>query len=114
MARRTWGRVRHRFAGVHCWADAPDGPHAHLRNPHRHEFHVAVDFQQFHDDREIEYLTFKDWLESVLAAWPLNLGGRSCEMMAAHIHKACEAQWGAMRDYRVEVSEDGENGAIVE
>jgi len=99
---------------MHCWPGAPEGKHEHLRNPHRHEFHVTVDFQQFHDDRDIEFLAFKDWLGRFLEEWSFDLGHQSCEMMAACIYNEVQGCWGTTRDYRVEVSEDGENGALVE
>jgi hypothetical protein len=112
--RKTWAVVRTRFKGIHCWPSAPNGAYEFLRNPHRHEFHVTVWIEQFHDDRDIEYLEFKDWLDGNIKAG--NLDHLSCEMMARRIIEQVELEYSKnqARSIRVEVSEDGENGALIE
>jgi len=107
-----WGTVSHQFPALHCWPDAPDGPHEHLRNPHRHLFHVRIWIEQFHDERDVEYLEFKDWLSSVCT--DRDMGRRSCERMAMDLRDLTRARWGEKRRVRVEVTEDGENGALIE
>jgi len=101
------------FTGIHCWANAPMFKHAHLRNPHRHLFHVKVYIQQKHDDRDIEFLGFKDRLDQHIQLWPFDLGSRSCEMMARDLMNWIRLNY-TDRYVAVEVSEDGENGARVE
>lgn len=109
-----FARVVHRFAGVHNWPGAPEaGVHGYLRHPHRHLFHVSVWIEQTHDDREIEYLEFRDWLRGLYSDGA-DLGAKSCEMIANEIRRAARSRWGAMRTVRVEVLEDGENGAYIE
>ena len=107
----TWAKVTHRFSGVHSWPEAA-GPHAYLVHPHRHEFHVTVWVEQFHDDRDVEYLLFKDWLREMCTGGDMQ--GRSCEMMARSLRVSTKARWGDHRRVRVEVTEDGENGALIE
>lgn len=109
-----YARVRTTFSGLHCWPDAPSGKHEHLRNLHRHLFHVSVFIEQKHDDRDIEFLDFKDKLNEELVSWPFILGSKSCEMMASDIIVWVHANYSSERKVTVEVSEDGENGARVE
>jgi len=106
-----WAKVTTTFKGLHHWATCPAGHvHEHLRNPHRHLFHVAVWIEQAHDDRDIEYLEFKDWLDLLCTAKLSE--GRSCEMMCAELHKQIAVRYA--RRMKIEVTEDGENGALVE
>ena len=36
-----------------------------LGYPHRHMFHFRVEIEVFHDDRDIEFIQFKRWLEEL-------------------------------------------------
>jgi hypothetical protein len=109
----AWAIIRTRFIGMHHWPTAPEGRHVHLRNPHRHEFHVEVWVEQEHDDRDVEYLDAKDRIDAFIADWPFDLGHKSCEMMAREILSWLPDAFG-LRVYRCGVFEDGENGAMVE
>ena len=80
-----------------------------LATPHRHIFHFRVEMQVFHDDRDVEFIQLKRWLESWYADGTLSLDYKSCEMMAKDLHKMCNLAW-PERDYVIDVSEDGENG----
>lgn len=113
MTEKTFAVIRATFMAAHCWPAAPDGKHEHLRNPHRHVFHVELQVLQFHDDREIEYFEAKDLLTEHLRALPFSLGSKSCEMIAADLIVWTHSVWGN-RPVRCLVSEDGENGALVE
>jgi hypothetical protein len=81
---------------------------AFLRERHRHVFHVRGELEVTHTDREVEFILLKRELERVIAS----INGEttlewSCEHWALYL-------LGALQLDRVEVSEDGENGAIVE
>lgn len=114
--RKTWAKVTFRFNGTHCWPEAPETVHW-LRNKHRHVFHVTVWVEQFHSQRDVEYTLLKRALE---APYPDDLGTWSCEILAEKILEITEAFCEKMfpaarhRDIKVEVLEDGENGALVE
>lgn len=105
-------KVQTRFEFEHCWPDAPDGV-AFLRNLHRHEFHVCVVMEVDHDDRELEFILVKrdldNQIEDSKQLWPTSA---SCEQMAFWIGGYLLGKYGE-RHITVEVSEDGENGAIV-
>ena len=95
-----------RFIGFHKWPEAPLSL-SYLRQMHRHEFHVKLICKVTHDNRDIEFLTLKERLDSQLECrnWP---DESSCEMMCKYI-----AEWFKDDVVQVEVSEDGENGAIL-
>ena len=109
MDTRIW--ITTQFEGIHAWPDAPEEV-SFLSCPHRHMFHVKVEVSVTHDDREIEFILFKRWLDGVLSERYDEMA-KSCEMMAKEIIELVREEWGD-RSIVVEVSEDGENGARVE
>jgi hypothetical protein len=80
--------------------------------PHRHMFHFRVEMEVFHDDRDVEFIQAKRWMESWYADGTLALDYKSCEMMAKELYMKCINMW-PDRDYAIEVSEDGENGCRI-
>jgi len=110
----TFINVNLRVEGFHKYDKAPDNVDF-LRSLHRHMFHINVCIQVFHDDREIEFITFKRWLErEIKEKFDLHSLG-SCEMFAKSIYELiCKKKYSIQRKMKIEVSEDGENGAIVE
>ena len=101
-----------RFQGLHCW---PEAPHlvSYLQNLHRHEFHVTVKCIVT-KDRGIEFITLKEnvdeYIPKLAKNWPVSV---SCEMMAKSIGDALKYSAADYPVISVEVSEDGENGAVV-
>jgi len=97
------------FEALHCWPDADKVPAvAYLRYPHRHLFHGRAEWDVSHHDREREFILAKGQCEAAVDAFrqlPAAMNW-SCEKWATEILLAVDA-------VRVEVSEDGENGAIV-
>lgn len=106
-----WASVKWEDEILHRWPNAPDQVHF-LRNLHRHKFYFSVDIQQFGDDRDIEYLMFRQELgfHFMGRAWPESV---SCEQMAIAIKLWVEARYPG-RMVRVSVFEDGENGCKLE
>jgi hypothetical protein len=105
--------------GIHCYPQAGVDPAladvSFLANPHRHMFHFNVKIEVFHNDRDLEFIQVKRWLESLYAEKILQLDYFSCEMMADQLiqqiwDKYCVS---AARDIFITVSEDGENGALI-
>ena len=99
---------------IHSYPDAPEEV-SFLREPHRHMLHIRTDIQVFNDDRELEFILVKRDLDQFATTLDLTVPStRSCETIARaflnHIHE----EWGIRRDVRISVSEDGENGAILE
>ena len=81
-----------------------------LGYPHRHIFHFKVEIQVFHDDRDIEFIQFKRWLENLYATGTLELDYKSCEMICDDLAKQINNKY-PNRKLNITVSEDNENGA---
>ena len=88
---------------------------------HRHIFKFRVQIEVFTDDRDIEFIQFKRWLQRVYdmasdsggeddVTEMLNLDFKSCEMIADELAAKILHKYPG-RDLVIDVSEDGENGA---
>ena len=83
-----------------------------LGTPHRHIFHFNVAIEVFHNDRDIEFIQFKRWLENLYKGGTLELNYKSCEMISDDLYMQISTRY-PDRDIEVTVSEDGENGATI-
>lgn len=83
-----------------------------LGYPHRHIFHFKVWIGVTHNDRDIEFIQFKRWLENLYSGGALQLDFKSCEMMSDDLHDAISSRYPG-REVWIEVSEDGENGSFI-
>jgi tRNA isopentenyl-2-thiomethyl-A-37 hydroxylase MiaE len=68
----------------------------------------------FHNDRDLEFIQFKRWCESLYNSdnSVLSLDHKSCEMMADDLYIQIAQRYPG-RVVHIEVSEDGENGALI-
>ncbi len=119
MKKYIW--VTFKKEGIHKYPAALDDPAlatgdeydvSFLGYPHRHIFHFKVSIEVFHDDRDIEFIQFKRWMERLYSEGTLKLDYRSCEMMAEDLYEKIANKY-AGRDVKIEVSEDGENGCEI-
>lgn len=99
--------------GVHCWPNCNLSECEYLKNLHRHQFHISAFKEVTHDDRDIEFIQFGHELRNYLTTRffdqslkLLNFGSNSCEHIA-------DMLFSEFHLLRCEVSEDGENGAVV-
>ena len=83
-----------------------------LGYPHRHIFHFKVWISVTHDNRDIEFIQFKRWLEKLYAEGTLQLDYKSCEMMSGDLFDTISNKY-PDREVWIEVSEDGENGSLI-
>lgn len=83
-----------------------------LGYPHRHIFHFRVWISVVHNDRDIEFIQFKRWLENLYATGTVQLDYKSCEMMAEDLYQQISTKYPG-RSVWIEVSEDGENGTFI-
>ena len=113
--------VTFRKEGVHLYPAAATDPKlktgdeydvSFLGYPHRHIFHFKVYIQVFHDDRDIEFIQFKRWLENLYNQGTLELNHKSCEMIAEDLYAQISAKHPG-REVWIDVSEDGENGTHI-
>ena len=84
-----------------------------LASPHRHIFKFKVHIEVKHNDRDIEFIQFKRWMENLYAGDVLDLNSKSCEMIADDLYVQISVKYPG-RDVIIEVSEDGENGCSIE
>lgn len=117
--RQIW--VTFQKEGVHLYPAAKDDPAlatggwddvSFLGVAHRHIFHFRVAIDVFHDDRDIEFIQFKRWLESLYASDILELNHRSCEMIAEELAQEIHNKYPG-RSITISVAEDNENGATM-
>jgi len=117
--RKIW--VTFRKEGIHMYPAAADDPAlatgdeydvSFLGVPHRHIFHFRVWIDVFHNDRDIEFIQFKRWLEKLYAGGTLELNFKSCEMISDDLYLQIAARY-PDRAVWIEVAEDGENGALI-
>ena len=107
--------------GIHKYPAALDDPKlatgdeydvSFLGYPHRHIFHFKVAIEVFHDDRDIEFIQFKRWLEKLYQEKTLELDYKSCEMISDDLYTQINEKYPG-REVHIDVSEDGENGAHI-
>ena len=79
---------------------------------HRHIFHFRVSIEVFHNDRDIEFIQFKRWLEKLYNDDVLELNHKSCEMIADGLYLQIADRYPG-RAVTIDVSEDGENGCTI-
>jgi hypothetical protein len=113
--------VQFQKEGIHCYPAAATDPAlatgdeydvSFLGSPHRHIFHFRVWIDVVHNDRDIEFIQFKRWLEHLYRDSVLQLDYKSCEMMSDDLYLQI-AQKYPDRAVWIEVAEDGENGALI-
>ena len=113
--------VTFRKEGIHKYPAAASDPMlatndeydvSFLGVPHRHIFHFRVAIDVFHNDRDIEFIQFKRWLENLYAGGTLELNFKSCEMIADDLYIQIAGRYPG-RAVEIEVSEDGENGCSI-
>ena len=103
--------VNTRFEGCHRWPEAPSEV-GFLKDLHRHEFHVKLSIKVTHNDRDIEFIMLKRWLDDYInTSIDFMPDTKSCEDMASKIIEGACLKWGDTRDMICTVSEDGENGS---
>lgn len=124
--RKIW--VTFRREGVHKYPAALTDPQlatgdqydvSFLGYPHRHIFHFRVWIDVFHNDRDIEFIQFKRWLENLYSGTGpnnqdkvLDLDFKSCEMIADDLYLQIANRYPG-RAVWIEVAEDGENGCLI-
>ena len=117
--RKIW--VTFRKEGIHKYPAAATDPAlatgdeydvSFLGVPHRHIFHFRIWIDVFHNDRDIEFIQFKRWLENLYKDGILQLDFKSCEMISDDLYTQIAARY-PDRAVWIEVAEDGENGALI-
>jgi hypothetical protein len=119
--RQIW--VTFRREGIHYYPAALTDPLlatgdkydvSFLGHPHRHIFHFRIGIDVFHNDRDIEFIQFKRWIQELYSGnqATLQLDYKSCEMIADDLYIQIANRY-PNRNVVIEVSEDGENGCLI-
>jgi len=108
--------------GVHKYPGADTDPKlatggwddvSFLGVPHRHIFHFRVCIEVFHNDRDIEFIQFKRWLERLYSEeGVVQLDYKSCEMIADELYTHIAERYPG-RSVTISVAEDNENGCQI-
>ena len=115
-ARVIW--VTFQKEGIHKYPAALEDPKladvSFLGFPHRHIFHFRVWIDVFHNDRDVEFIQFKRWLEALYSGDQgiLSLDYKSCEMISDDLYLQIAQRYPG-RAVWIEVAEDGENGCLI-
>ena len=114
--------------GIHKYPGADTDPRyatgdwddvSFLGYPHRHTFYFRVWIEVFHNDRDIEFIQFKRWLERRYTSVEkgledaLQLDYKSCEMIADDLAQVIQKKFPG-RWLKISVAEDDENGCEIE
>jgi hypothetical protein len=120
----TYIFVRFQKEGIHKYPEALSNPKlatggdddvSFLGYPHRHMFHFDVRVEVFHNNRDLEFIQEKRYMESLYAQGTLALDYKSCEMMADDLYAILAKRYSDEgRRIVIQVSEDGENGCYIE
>ena len=86
---------------------------SHLGYRHMHYFYFKVWVAVSHNDRDIEFIQLRRWIESLYDTGALELQNRSCEMMCDELHQIISARF-PRTEIRIDISEDNINGSYVE
>ena len=114
--RQIW--VTFQKEGIHKYPAALENPLledvSFLGYPHRHIFPFRVSIEIYHNDRDIEFIQFKRWLESLYSGQQncLRLDYKSCEMIADDLYLRIADRY-PNRNVVISVSEDDENGCEI-
>jgi hypothetical protein len=114
--RQIW--VTFQKEGIHKYPAALEEPKlqdvSFLGYPHRHIFHFRVSIDVWHNDRDIEFIQFKRYLEALYSGEQncLSLDYKSCEMIADDLYLRIADRY-PNRNVIINVSEDNENGCEI-
>ena len=109
--KRIWAVVSTSFEGIHKYPDAPKSV-SFLRHPHRHIFHLKIYIEQFHNDRDVEFIIFKRFVNKIIKDEDFPKSA-SCEMMSDFIYEEIIKKY-PERKIKIEIFEDQENGSQIE
>lgn len=120
--KKTFVYVSIQKEGYHCFPEAATNPQfatydeydvSHLANKHFHYFFIKVWVEVTHNNRQIEFIQLRRWLNSLYNESTLELNNKSCEMIIDDLYKVISEKYPNV-DIKIDVSEDNINGAYSE
>lgn len=101
------------FEGMHRYINAPEEV-SFLRDYHRHLFKIRLQVEVEHNERDIEFIMFKHEIDNHINKTYMGMQvNASCETIAEELINYVKSHYDNKKVI-CEVSEDGENGAILE
>lgn len=114
---KRWIYVNFQKAGFHKYPAAETDPMlsdvSYLGNRHRHLFKFIVQIEIFHNDRELEFHQVLNYCESLFESQTIDIDYKSVEMLADDLYLQLAEKYPG-RNIKINVSEDGECGCIIE
>lgn len=112
-----WIWVTFQKSGFHKYPAAATDPNladvSYLGERHRHLFKFKVQVEIFHNDRELEFHQVLNFCESLYQEKHLEIDFKSVEMISDDLYDALSSRY-PNRSMKIEVSEDGECGCVIE
>jgi hypothetical protein len=112
-----WIWVTFQKVGFHKYPAAASDPNlsdvSYLGVRHRHLFKFKVQIEVFHNDRELEFHQVLNFCESLFANQTIDIDYKSVEMLSDDLHEKLIEKYPGRR-MKIEVSEDGECGGLIE
>lgn len=112
--RQIWVTFQH--VGFHYYPTALTDPAlsdvAYLGTKHRHLFKFRVAIDVYHNDRELEFHQFLNYVESLFDSRQIDINHKSVEMLADDLYLQIARKYPG-RNVIIEVSEDGECGCTI-
>ncbi len=108
--------------GYHCFPEAATNVQyatgdvydvSHLAFRHMHYFYFKVWIEVFADNRDIEFIQFRRWLEGLYGNNTLSLNAKSCEMISDDLYNIISNRYPG-REVRIDIAEDNINGSYSE
>ena len=114
--------VKFQKDGIHRYPEASIDPKlktgdwddvSFLGNEHFHYFYFNVTIEVFQNNRDIEFIQFRRWLERLYTDNVLQMDFMSCEMLCESLIEQILKKYPS-RYIKVEIYEDNINGGILE
>lgn len=122
QGKKTFVYVTFAKEGYHAYPEAGTDPNlatgdqydvSHLAHRHFHYFYFKVWIAVAHDNRDIEFIQLRRWLEGLYNTGTLELNNMSCEMISDALYNEITRKY-PNREVRIDVSEDNINGSYTE
>jgi hypothetical protein len=119
---KRWIEVGFQKEGYHLYPGADTDPKLatgewddveFLGRKHFHYFFYRVQLEIYTNDRDVEFIQFRRWLERLYSENTLQADGKSCETLAEELWDKIKVAY-PDRDCKISVHEDNINGAILE
>lgn len=85
----------------------------HLGLKHMHYFNFKVWVEVSHNNRQIEFIQLRRWIENLYSTGTLELDHQSCEMLSDALYEKLSERYPGM-EIRIDISEEGINGSYTE